>query len=118
MANVTAFCPPNITFFDVWKNHSLNQCFFDTTSSSVIAGFLLIFGVTQLVIYKKYSTRIENHRLGRSFFYVLQIFLLILLPILTIVRLYLRWKVYEPQLIFGYMVRDNSLLISHNYTIF
>jgi hypothetical protein len=104
MMNVTSFCAPNVTFFDIWKNHSLNQCFFDTISSSVIAGFILIFGITQLVIYRKYGTQIEAHRLRKSFFYILQIFLLILLPVLSVVRLFLRWKVYDPSIVYGYMV--------------
>lgn len=105
MTNITSYCPLNVTFLEIWKNHSLNQCFFDTISSSVIAGYILIFGITQLVIYRKYGTRIEGHRLQKSFFYILQLFLLILLPVLNIVRLFLRWKVYDPQEVYGYMVR-------------
>lgn len=102
--NVTSFCAPNETFFNVWRNNSLNPCFFDTISSSVIAGFIFIFGVTQLVIYKKYATRIESHRLRKSFLYVLQILLMIFLPLLSVIRFFLRWKVYEPYEIYGYMV--------------
>lgn len=105
MMNITSFCAPNVTFLDIWRNHSLNQCFFDTISSSVIAGFILICGVTQLVIYHKYATRVESHRLQKSFFFILQLFLLMLLPLLSVVRLFLRWQVYDPPGVYGFMVR-------------
>jgi ATP-binding cassette, subfamily B (MDR/TAP), member 6 len=99
-----AFCPPNISISDIWINHGVSQCFMDTVSSSVIAGFLLIFGMAQLIIYRRYSTGIDARRLRPSFLYKFQIFLMLLLTVLTGVRLDLRWKFYEGAEIFGFMV--------------
>ncbi|KAG5682449.1 hypothetical protein PVAND_011801 [Polypedilum vanderplanki] len=109
--NITDFCPKNISFSDIWINHSLNQCFFDTVSSSILAAYILIFGTIQIVIYRKYATRIADRRLQSSFFYSLQLFLMLLLPILCVVRLILRWKVYEPSQIYGYMIAYTILSI-------
>jgi hypothetical protein len=76
----------------------------DTVSSSVIGGFILLFGMAQLVIYRKYSTVIDSRRIRPSFLYKFQIFLMVLLPALAAVRLDLRWKYYDGTPIYGYMV--------------
>lgn len=104
-----AFCPPNISISDIWVNHGVSHCFMDTVSSSVIGGFILLCGMIQLVIYRKYSTQIEPRRIRPSFFYKFQIFLMLLLPILVAVRLDLRWKYYDGGAIYGYMVSHGEL---------
>lgn len=98
------FCPENITLSDVWINHGVSQCFLDTISSSIIAGFIFIFGTAQLFIYRRHATRIDAIRLRPSFLYKFQIFLLLLLAMLTVTRLYLRFKYYAGIQIYGFMV--------------
>ena len=104
---IPAFCPPNITIKDIWINHGVSHCFMETVSSSVIGGFILIFGIVQLIIYKKYATRVDVRRLRPSFLYKFQIFLMVLLPVLSAVRLDLRWKYYDGAVIYGFMVSLN-----------
>lgn len=99
------FCPPNVTFTDIWVNHGISHCFMDTVSSSVIAGFLLIFGSIQLIMYKKYATQIDEH-IEKSKLYNFQIFLLCFVPLLAIVRFMLQATVYNESTIFGYMVSN------------
>lgn len=106
-----AFCPPNITISDIWINHGVSHCFLDTVSSSVISGFILLFGLGQIFMYRKYATRIDPRRIRPSFLYKLQILLMLLLPILTAVRLDLRWKYYEGGAVYGFMV--SQALIKH-----
>lgn len=106
MSAQTSFCPKNISFYDIWVDDSVNHCFFDATSSSIIAGYILLFGIAQIIIYRKYATRIESRRLRTSFFYILQMFLMIVMPVLSIVRLILRYKIYDTHDIYGYMVSD------------
>lgn len=101
-----AFCPPNISISDVWVNHGVSHCFMDTVSSSVISSFILLFGTVQLIIYKKYSTRIDRRRVRPSFLYKFQIFLILLLTVLTALRFELRWKYYDGAEIYGFMVSD------------
>lgn len=103
------FCPENISFSEIWMKNSLNECFFDTVSSSIIAGYILVFGVLQIIVYRKYATRIDAHRIRSSFFYSFQIFLLVLLPMLCAIRLILRWKYYEPPQVYGYTVCSHDL---------
>lgn len=104
MDKLPAFCPPNISISDVWINHGVSHCFIDTVSSSVIAGFIFIFGIVQLVVYRKYSTQIDPRRIRPSCLYKFQILLILFLVILTAVRLDLRWKVYDGAAIYGFMV--------------
>lgn len=108
---VPAFCPPNITISDIWVNHGVSHCFMDTVSSSVVAGFILIFGIVQLIIYRKYATRIDVRRLRPSFLFKFQISLLLLLPVLSAVRLGLKWKYYDGAEIYGFMVSFNNVTL-------
>ena len=45
---------------DIWINHGVSICFLDTITSSVTLGFILIFGITQLLFYRKYATPVGN----------------------------------------------------------
>lgn len=108
MNETPAFCPPNVSISDIWVNHGVSHCFMDTVSSSVIGGFILLFGVSQLIIYRKYSTRIDSRRIKPSYLYKFQILLMLLLPILAAVRLDLRWKFYDNAPVYGFMVRTFS----------
>lgn len=103
-----AFCPPNISISDVWLNHGVSHCFLETASSSAIAGFILFFGIIQLVVYKKYSTRIDSRRIRPSILYKFQLFLIIFLVILSAVRFYFLWKIYDDAVVYGFMVRSSK----------
>lgn len=103
-SNMPAFCPPNVSVSDIWLNHGISHCFMDTASCSIIGGFILIFGLIQMVIYRKYSTQIDSRRIRPSCLYKLQILLMLLLPVLVVVRMDLQWKVYQGGALYGYMV--------------
>lgn len=100
------YCPPNVTLSIIWTNHGLSHCFMDTVSSSVIAGFIFIFGTIQLLMYRKYATRIEDaNQIAVSKLYNFQIFLLLFVPLLATVRFVLEAAYYKDAHIYGYMVR-------------
>ncbi|TGZ51703.1 Uncharacterized protein DBV15_03914 [Temnothorax longispinosus] len=82
------YCPPNITFDDIWIDHGVSKCFMDTVSTSIISLYLIIFGSAQLWIYRKYGTETEESILPRSKLYNLQKFVLYLVPVLIIVYPY------------------------------
>ncbi len=65
------YCPPNITISDIWLNHGVSPCFLETVTSSIVAGFILIFGIVELLFYRKYATRIDN--LSRNKMYMFQV---------------------------------------------
>ncbi|XP_059611887.1 ATP-binding cassette sub-family B member 6 [Phlebotomus argentipes] len=98
------FCPPNDTISIPWINHGLTQCFFNTVSVSIVAGFLWIFGSVQLFMYHKYATPIsETTEIPKSSLYNFQVFLLLFVPFMAIVR-FLLTAVYFSNPIYGYMV--------------
>lgn len=100
-----SYCPPNITIWEVWVNHGTSQCFMDTVTTSVIAGFILVAGTIQLCMYKKYGTEVSPNHVSRSKLYYLQIFLTLFLPILEIIRFCLQATILNDKTIYGYMVR-------------
>lgn len=53
------FCRPNETLNEPWVNHGISTCFAHTLGSSVVGGFILIFGLIQLQFYRKYATRVR-----------------------------------------------------------
>lgn len=92
----------------------------DTVTSSVIAGYLLIFGTIQLLMYRKYAIPIEDPtQISRSKLYYFQIFLLLLVPTLAATRFILQGFVYEGARIYGFMVSGRRLLtLSMNLLLF
>lgn len=99
------YCPPNVTFTDIWIQHGLSHCFLDTVSSSVIAGFIFIFGTFQIFMYRKYGTPIEDpSQISISKLYYFQVFLLLFVPILSVVRFILESFVFDDAQIYGYTV--------------
>lgn len=99
------YCPPNVTIHDIWVNHGLSHCFFDTVSSSVIAAFIVISGTIQLILYRKYANPIEDlSQISTSKLYYLQLFLLSFLPSLSVLRFILEGFVFPDAHIYGYTV--------------
>uniref|UniRef100_A0A0K8TS80 ATP-binding cassette sub-family B member 6 n=1 Tax=Tabanus bromius TaxID=304241 RepID=A0A0K8TS80_TABBR len=83
------YCPPNITFSQIWVNHGLSHCFLDTFSSSIIALFLIL-GAVQLIMYRRYATPVPNfHGLRRNWLYIMQLTLISLFPLLAVGRILL-----------------------------
>ncbi|XP_034235611.1 ATP-binding cassette sub-family B member 6, mitochondrial isoform X2 [Thrips palmi] len=104
------FCPPNITLNEIWVNGGTSQCFMDTVSNSITAGWLLLFGTSQLWIYHKYGTTVTSASLPKSQLYGLQILFLVLLPVLCISRFLVQATLVNGYAVYGYMIL--SLVLS------
>lgn len=109
MANTTmnfcqTFCPPNVTFFEIWINHGMSKCFVDTISVTIISLYLLIFGSIQLWMYRKYGTDFNPDFIPKSKLYNLQKICLYLVPILSLTRFILQATVLNDRTVYGYMV--------------
>lgn len=100
-----SYCPPNITFNDIWVDHGVSKCFMDTISTAIISLYLIIFGSIQLWIYHKYGTDADERTLPRSKLYNLQKFFLCFVPFLSILRIILQATVLDDGMVYGYMVR-------------
>ncbi|XP_026327453.1 ATP-binding cassette sub-family B member 6, mitochondrial isoform X2 [Hyposmocoma kahamanoa] len=96
------YCPPNVTLGEVWVDHGISQCFMETVSGAIIGGFLIICGIMQIVMYKRYATEVTDVRCSRLF--GVQIFFTILIPILGVIRFLLQALVFKGGHIYGYMI--------------
>ncbi|XP_076680576.1 ABC transporter ATP-binding protein/permease Hmt-1 [Andrena cerasifolii] len=110
--NVTmSYCPPNITFNEIWVNHGMSKCFMDTVSTALISLYLLIFGTVQLWMYREYGTETNSALLPKSKLYVAQKFFLYFIPVLSIVRIILQGTVLGDEKVYGYMILTTVLTV-------
>lgn len=99
------YCPPNVTFSQIWIDHGISHCFMDTVGPAVCGGFMILFGLIQLLMYRKYATRITDPTLiSKSRLYGLQLFLLCFFPMLQLVRFLLNARIYDGSAVYGYMI--------------
>ncbi|EFA05094.1 ATP-binding cassette sub-family B member 6 [Tribolium castaneum] len=118
MAANMSYCPPGVHIWDVWVNHGTSQCFVETLSSSVIAGFILLAGTIQLCMYRKYGTEISPNHLVQSRLYHFQIFVTLLVPVLEVVRFVLRGTVFDDKHIYGFMITSLVLnLLAYPFSL-
>ncbi|KAE8740122.1 ABC-transporter, subfamily B member 03 [Frankliniella occidentalis] len=105
------YCPPNITLSQVWVDGGTSQCFMDTVSNSITAGWLLLFGTSQLWIYRKWGTQVSQASLPKSQLYGLQLLFLVLLPVLCVVRFAVQATLINDNVVYGYMILSMVLSI-------
>ncbi|KOC69417.1 ATP-binding cassette sub-family B member 6, mitochondrial [Habropoda laboriosa] len=105
------YCPPNITFTDIWVNHGMSKCFMDTICITVISSYLLIFGTIQLWMYHKYGTRSTAVLMPKSKLYIVQKIFLYFVPILSVIRIILQGTVFDDKKIYGYMILTTVLTV-------
>lgn len=98
------YCPPNVSIHDIWIDHGLSHCFYDTLSSIILVTFILFFGTIQLIMYHKYGTRIDLIPANTSKLYCFQLILLCTLPLLSIARFVLETFIFVDAHVYGYMV--------------
>lgn len=98
------YCPSDSPLPIIWIDHGISQCFLSTVSVSITAGFLLLFGAIQLYFYRKHATRIDTEEVGQSKLFNLQIFLLIFIQILGVIRFILEAFYFDGAKIYGFMV--------------
>lgn len=98
------YCPPNVTLSEIWINHGISHCFMDTVGPAVCGGFLFLFGGIQLLIYRKYATPKDPTQISKSRLYALQLFLLLFVSVLALLRFLLNARIYTDSAVYGYMV--------------
>uniref|UniRef100_A0A182J8S9 ATP-binding cassette sub-family B member 6 n=1 Tax=Anopheles atroparvus TaxID=41427 RepID=A0A182J8S9_ANOAO len=112
------FCPNDTSMDVIWFNHGVSQCFMDTVAMGTIGGFLLLFGTLQLIMYRRYATEINPLQIGKSRMYSFQLFLLVLLPLLTTVRFVLEGFVFDGAQVYGFMILSIAVaLFAYPYSI-
>nr|XP_040219491.2 ATP-binding cassette sub-family B member 6 [Anopheles coluzzii] len=112
------YCPTNTSMDVVWFNHGVSQCFMDTVAMGTIGGFMLIFGTLQHIMYLRHATEIDTQRIRKSRLYNFQLFLLVLMPLLTTARFVLEAFVFEGAQVYGFMVLSIAVaLFAYPYSI-
>ncbi|XP_049287199.1 ATP-binding cassette sub-family B member 6 [Anopheles funestus] len=112
------YCPTNTSMDVIWFNHGVSQCFMDTVAMGSIGGFLLIFGTLQLIMYLRHSTEIDTQRIRKSRLYRFQLFLLMLMPLLTVVRFVLEGFIFKGAQVYGFMILSIAVaLFVYPYSI-
>ncbi|XP_053680599.1 ATP-binding cassette sub-family B member 6 [Anopheles nili] len=98
------YCPNGTSMDVVWDKHGVSQCFMDTVSMGMIGGFLLVFGTLQLIMYLRYATDADHQRIRKSNLYNFQLFLLVVMPLLTVTRFVLEGFFFEGARVYGFMI--------------
>ncbi|XP_060645803.1 ATP-binding cassette sub-family B member 6 [Drosophila nasuta] len=98
------YCPPNVTLSEIWTKHGISHCFMDTVGPAIFGGFLLLFGSIQLLMYRKYATPMDPTQISKSRLYAVQLFLLLFVPVLALLRFFLNARIYAESAVYGYMI--------------
>ncbi|EFN81504.1 ATP-binding cassette sub-family B member 6, mitochondrial [Harpegnathos saltator] len=113
------YCPPNVTFNEIWIEHGMSKCFMDTVSTTVISLYLIIFGSIQLWMYRKYGTEIDASTLPKSKLYNLQKFILYFVPFLSVLRIILQATILNDGMVYGYMILTTTLtVVVYPYSVY
>ena len=85
------YCPPNVTLKQPWVKHGLTRCFLDTISTSIVSGFLILFGFIAILVYKKYGIPIQQPRsCRRSYLFKIQIVVSLVLALLPLLEFFVQ----------------------------
>ncbi|RLU15388.1 hypothetical protein DMN91_012382 [Ooceraea biroi] len=118
-AKIMSYCPPNITFNDIWVDHGVSKCFMDTICTAVVSLYLIVFGSIQLWMYRKYGTEIDENTLPKSKLYNLQKFVLYFVPFLSLLRIILQATIMDDGMVYGYMILMTvSTVIIYPYSVY
>ena len=95
------YCPPNITIHDIWIHHGVSTCFLETVTSSIVGLFILIFGIIQLVFYRRFATRIDYLPFNKL--YSLQVFSHMFLILIAGLDILLRKTLFQRE-VYGFEI--------------
>ena len=98
------FCGNGTKISEPWQHKGFTPCFLDTTTASTCFGIVAVFGIFQMMIYRKYSTPIDKRFQPHSFLYSVQIFLSFCLSVEAVTRVVLYATVIGTKKLFIYQV--------------
>ena len=101
---VMKYCSNGSFLSDPWTDDGLSRCFTETLTSSIVGGFVLFAGVAQILVYKKFSTRVDSRYIPQSCLFSLQVFLTFCMSIVALLRLILQATTIEPKFLYGYQI--------------
>lgn len=98
-------CLANVSFRDIHVDRGISPRYENTTTNAFLLTYLIVFGIWELWMYRKYGTRKAFNNLTQSKFYLLQLLVAYILSLLAIIRFFAQLHhVYNGQ-DYGFMVR-------------
>ena len=98
------FCDNGTSLSQPWLKDGLTPCFFTTVTSSILAGLMLVCGVAEVYVYRKYANRVENDRITKSVLFKVQLLLTAAIAIEPVIYLALQGTVIGDHHLHGYQV--------------
>lgn len=98
------FCTSNTPWTDVWLDHGINRCFFESLSSGFLCSFIFCCGIIQHFMYSRYSTRVDPKLIPSSHAFRLQISLTLLMIIEAVTHMILQNIDLYDKVLYGYHV--------------
>lgn len=96
------YCSQNTSLSYPWIPNGINHCFIETITVSVCLAFIFLLGIPQIIFLKRGN--LVTSRKSKLIFFHIQIFCMILLPTLSIIRFILQnYSLYNKTL-YGYMI--------------
>ena len=96
------FCPENNSMSNPWISDGVSQCFIQTIAISSYLGFILIFGSFHIFLIRRNNLSTSNR--PKSIFFQIQMWSMILFPILALLRFFLQMYYLYDKRIYGYMI--------------
>ncbi|XP_003746651.1 ATP-binding cassette sub-family B member 6, mitochondrial [Galendromus occidentalis] len=109
LRNIT-FCPQNESLWTVWEDHGLSRCFSYTLTSSLLALWITMGGLSEWWIYRKYGNQIERRVLVAKPVYTIQLLLVWLLIFLVIGQLVIDFLRLDGQSLYGFNILWSALM--------
>lgn len=103
-SSMLQYCEEGTSISEPWVQKGLAPCFLDTVSSAILLGITLIFGIAQILVYRKYSLELPIYVRPNSRWFRFQIILHFVIPFIAIIRVILRATVIEPKGFYGHEI--------------
>ncbi|XP_059174648.1 LOW QUALITY PROTEIN: ATP-binding cassette sub-family B member 6-like [Physella acuta] len=103
------FCPNESAWQDVWVNNGFTRCFFQSTSASVVAIFILVSAALQTYVYSKHALKADKTRASRR--YSVQVLCTILIIIESVLHLAMSDVYLTQKTLYGFQVLEACTII-------
>lgn len=93
------WCPDNVTYSKTWMNYGISTCTMEIIGAMMVLVYTIFFGTYHLWKHKEHKVTSDCYKRANNGIHVLQLFLLLILPVLSLSNFALQAKE-----IYGYMV--------------
>ncbi|XP_012938229.1 ATP-binding cassette sub-family B member 6, mitochondrial [Aplysia californica] len=105
------FCENGTEWSHVWVEKGISRCFYESTSSGILLIFICLTGAIQCTVFSKYAVYIDPRRVLKSWGYVVQVLLTMLLMLEALVHMVLFDVYLRERILLGYQVFEACALI-------